>query len=68
MKPGSNMEPSFYLGTKLKKTIMPNSVVAWVMRSRKYVQEAVQNLQEHLKEKVNVIMDACGPWLSVVPF
>jgi hypothetical protein len=28
MKPGSIMEPTFYLGAKLKKTAMPNGVVA----------------------------------------
>jgi hypothetical protein len=28
LKPGSIMEPTFYLGAKLKKTIMPNGVVA----------------------------------------
>jgi hypothetical protein len=35
MKPGSIMEPTFYLGAKLKKTAMPNSVVAWGMSSSK---------------------------------
>jgi hypothetical protein len=35
MKPGSIMEPLFYLGSKLKKTVMPNGVVAWFMISRK---------------------------------
>jgi hypothetical protein len=38
MKPGSIMEPTFYLGAKLKKTVMPNGVVAWGMSSSKYVQ------------------------------
>jgi hypothetical protein len=50
MKPGSIMEPTFYLRAKLKKTVMPNGVVAWEMRSSKYVQAAVQNVQEYLKE------------------
>jgi hypothetical protein len=50
MKPGSIMEPTFYLGAKLKKTAMPNGVVAWGMSSSKYLQAAVQNLQEYLKE------------------
>jgi hypothetical protein len=30
MKPGSIMEPTFYLGAKLKKTGMPNGVVWWL--------------------------------------
>jgi hypothetical protein len=50
MKPGSIMEPTFYLGAKLKKTVMPNGMVAWGMSSSKYVQATVQNLQEYLKE------------------
>jgi hypothetical protein len=49
MKPCSIMETTFYLGAKLKKTVMPNSVVAWGMSSSKYVQAAVQNVQEYLK-------------------
>jgi hypothetical protein len=44
------MEPTFYLGAKLKKTVMPNSVVAWGRSSSKYVQAAVLNVQEYLKE------------------
>jgi hypothetical protein len=50
MKPGSIMEPTFYLGAKLKKTVMSNGVVAWGMSSSKYVQAAVQNVQEYLKK------------------
>jgi hypothetical protein len=49
MKPGSIMETTFYLGAKLKKTVMPNGVVDWSMSSNKYVQAAVQNVQEYLK-------------------
>jgi hypothetical protein len=50
MKPGSIVEPTFYLGSKLKKTVMPNGVVAWGMSSSKYVQAAVQNVQEYLNK------------------
>jgi hypothetical protein len=50
MTPCSILEPTFYLGVKLKKTVMPNGVVAWVMSSSKYVQEAVKNVQEYLKK------------------
>jgi hypothetical protein len=50
MKPGSIMEPTLYLGAKLKKTVMPNGVVAWGMSSSKYFQAAVQNVQEYLKK------------------
>jgi hypothetical protein len=44
------MEPTFYLGSKLKKTVMPNGVVAWGMCSSKCVQEAAKKLQEYLKK------------------
>jgi hypothetical protein len=43
MKEGSIQVPTFYLGAKLKKTVLPNGVVAWGMISSKYVQYAVQN-------------------------
>jgi hypothetical protein len=35
MEPGSIMEPTFYLGAKLKKTVMTNGVVVWGMSSSK---------------------------------
>jgi hypothetical protein len=36
------------LGAKLKKNVFPNGVVAWGVSSSKYVQSAVQNIQEYL--------------------
>jgi hypothetical protein len=48
MKEGSIQVPTFYLGAKLKNTVLPNDLVAWGMRSSKYVQSAVQNVQEYL--------------------
>jgi hypothetical protein len=48
MKEGSIQVPTFYLGAKLKKTVLPNDVVAWGMISSKYVQSAVQNVKEYL--------------------
>jgi hypothetical protein len=48
MKDGSIQVPTFYLGAKLKKTVLPNSVVARGMSSSKYVQYAVQNVKEYL--------------------
>jgi hypothetical protein len=50
MNPGSIMEPTFYLGAKLNTTVMPNGVATWGMISSKYVQAAVQNVQEYLKK------------------
>jgi hypothetical protein len=48
MKEGSIQFPTLYLGTKLRKTVIPNDVVAWDMISSKYVQSAVQNVQVYL--------------------
>jgi hypothetical protein len=48
MKGGSIQVPTLYLGAKLKKTVLPNGVVAWGMSSSKYVQSVVQNVQEYL--------------------
>jgi hypothetical protein len=48
MKEGSIQVPTSYLGAKLKKTVLPNGVVAWGMSSSKYVQSAVQNVQDYL--------------------
>jgi hypothetical protein len=48
MKEGSIQVPTFYLGAKLKKTVLPNGVVAWGVSSSKYVQYTVQNVKEYL--------------------
>jgi hypothetical protein len=45
MKEGSIKVPTFYLVAKLKKTVLPNGVVAWGMISSKYVQYDVQNVK-----------------------
>jgi hypothetical protein len=42
------VEPSFHVGTNLKKTVLLNIMVVWGMSSSKYVQADVQNLQEYL--------------------
>jgi hypothetical protein len=48
MKDGSIQEPTFYLGEKLKKTVLPNGVIDWGMSSSRYVNAAVQNVHEYL--------------------
>jgi hypothetical protein len=48
MKEGSIQVPTFYLGAKLKKTVLPNGVVVWGMSSSKYVQSSVQNVKDYL--------------------
>jgi hypothetical protein len=48
MKEGSIQIPTFYLGAKLKKTALPNGVVARGMISSRYVQSDVQNVQDYM--------------------
>jgi hypothetical protein len=38
------------LGAKLKKTVLPNGVVAWGVISSKYVQSAVQNAVQNIQD------------------
>jgi hypothetical protein len=49
MKEGSIQSPTFYLGAKLKNTVLPNDVFAWVTSSSKHVQSDVQNVEEYLE-------------------
>ena len=42
-----------YLGTKIKKVMLPNGVVAWGMSSSKYVQEAVKQIDKWLSSDKN---------------
>lgn len=51
MKPGSIGDPDIYLGAKIKKTVLPNGVVAWGTSASQYVQEAVKNVEVHLAAK-----------------
>jgi hypothetical protein len=49
----------------MKKTVLPNVVVAWGMSSSKYVQSAVQNVQEYLSAlpgDQKLIKKASGPF------
>jgi hypothetical protein len=48
MKEGFIQVPTFYLGAKMKNTVLPNGMAAWGMISSKYVQSAVHNIQDYL--------------------
>jgi hypothetical protein len=48
MKDGSIQVPTFYLVAKLNNNVLPNGVVAWGVIYSKYVQSAVQNVQDYL--------------------
>jgi hypothetical protein len=77
MKEGSIQVPTFYLGAKLKRTVLPNGMVAWGMRSNKYVQSTVQNVQEYLtvltgdhkllKKETDLFVGGCTPDLDESP-
>jgi hypothetical protein len=49
MKEGSIQVTTFYLGSKLKKNVLPTGVVDWVMSSSKYLKYAVQNVQDYME-------------------
>jgi hypothetical protein len=46
LKPDSIHPPDDYLGTKIKKTVLPNGESAWGQSSSHYVRNAVKNLEE----------------------
>ena len=48
MKKGLIRDLEIYLGAKLRKVTLDNLVEVWSMSSSKYVQEAVQNVEEKL--------------------
>jgi hypothetical protein len=53
------------LGTKLKKNVLPNGVVSSDMSSSKYLQSAVQNVQENmaaLPSDQKLMKKAYGPF------
>ena len=53
LKESSVGNPEIYLGTKLKKVQMDNNVWCWSIRPSKYVQEAVRNCKNYLKENLS---------------
>jgi hypothetical protein len=74
MKEGSVQVPTFYLGAKLNKTVLPNDMVAWGMISSNFVQSAIQNVQEYLAElpgDQKLKKKAAGPFTggeAMIPF
>jgi hypothetical protein len=54
LKPTLVGDPDIYLGAKLRETQLPNGVWAWGLSPSKYVNQAVQNCQTHLTEKLGV--------------
>jgi hypothetical protein len=65
MKPGSIGDPNFYLGAKLKCTMLGNGVVAWGLSASKYVQGAVLNVKNYLaKEGCKLPSQATTPFVQ----
>jgi hypothetical protein len=68
MKEGSIQVLILYLGAKLKKTVLPNGVIAWGTNSSKYVQSAVHNVKEYpeaLPGDQKLLKKASGPFAGV---
>ena len=67
LKESSVGDPDIYLGAKLKKVQMYNDVWCWYISPSKYVQEAVRNCQNYLKENLSddyeLIANAPNPFL-----
>ena len=51
LKPASIGPPKIYLGAKVTKVQLPNGVEAYAVSMSQYVQEAVRNVEEHLKKR-----------------
>ena len=51
MKDGSMGDPDIYLGSKLRKVVLPNQVEAWMMSPTKYVIEAIKNVERYLENE-----------------
>ena len=49
LKPGSVGPPKIYLGAKFSQVSLPNGVQAWASSASQYIQEAVKNVEKHLK-------------------
>jgi hypothetical protein len=59
-------DPDIYLGTKLHKVELSNGVHAWSMSLSKYVQDAVHNVEEHLRKNGDCKLPGhcSAPWPS----
>ena len=66
LKPTSMGDPDIYLGAKLRETQLPNGIWAWGLSPSKYVNQAVQNCQAHLTQKLNgmfsILVKAANPF------
>ena len=52
LKLGSVGPPKIYLGANISKVALPNGVKYWAISDSQYVQEALRNVETHLKGNV----------------
>ena len=50
MNPGSVVTPKIYIGVKLSQVLLPDSLDAWAVSQIQYIQEAVNNVEGHLRK------------------
>jgi hypothetical protein len=63
VKPKSIGKPTQYLGNKVSVVKLDNGVSAWSFSSSQYVQNAVKNVESHLKKKGESLpKKATSPW------
>jgi hypothetical protein len=48
MKKESLGDPDIYLGSKLRRIVLPNGVETWLMSPTKYVREAIKNVERYI--------------------
>ena len=66
MKEDSIGDPDMYFGAKLRKIVLINGVDAWSTSPSKYVQEAVNNIEDHLVKEhggVKLVKHASAPFM-----
>ena len=56
--------PNIYLGGKLRPVTLPSGEICWGQSASKYVQEAVRNLENWLKEQNNKLHTRCDTPMS----
>ena len=52
LNPGSISDPNIYLVANMKTMRMENRIVAWYLRPLQYIQEAVKNTDQYVKENI----------------
>ena len=52
------------MGAKISKAQLPNEVVVWAISSSQYIQEAIQNVENHLKTKREILSSGTNSLLT----